>query len=193
MSPDSEECQETDKCLKWHSLIHTIADSSSVYSYELSSLREILTNTYKSCSTQFSTLPSLDEDPGCYIKCKEIDKIQTNSSYCDVDWNHNCCIILCLDSTHHSACSYFTPDSLKNSEPAFDKDNQRLQPRHEDTIREENRNSHGGLRRKKRSSKLNSPFRIEVTENVKEISVLQPFNLTVRLRDKNVSFNHFNH
>ncbi|GIY92610.1 hypothetical protein CEXT_564611 [Caerostris extrusa] len=75
---------------------------------------------------------------------------------------------------------------------------QRLQPRHEDAIREENRNSHGGPRRKKeagrwldvqtggwvgRGSKLNSPFRIEVTENVKtdfRASALQPHSSTSR-------------
>ncbi|GFU88560.1 hypothetical protein TNCV_4442371 [Trichonephila clavipes] len=59
-----------------------------------------------------------------------------------------------------------------------------LLKKHEENTKEEEVEK-GNLLRSRRSSENMPPYKIEVLENFEEITVLQPFNLSVRLLDKN--------
>ncbi|GFQ94522.1 hypothetical protein TNCT_207881, partial [Trichonephila clavata] len=60
-----------------------------------------------------------------------------------------------------------------------------LLKKHEQNTKEEEEEEKGNLLRSRRSSENVPPYKIEVLENFEEITVLQPFNLSVRLLDKN--------
>ncbi|CAL1268012.1 unnamed protein product, partial [Larinioides sclopetarius] len=183
-------CQETKKCLKWYLLSHLIANSSSFYSSELSSLKEILANTYSSCCEQLSAslFQRERQAPDFTLQCTTSQNIPANSSHCGFDWGRSCCLVFCSDNHNHDACSYFKPDSSINNLSSFNQQQHLLSARHEQTakVKEEKRkNVFHQSRQRRQSSEFIAPYRIEVLETIKEISVLQPFNLSVRLLDKN--------
>ncbi|GFT83967.1 hypothetical protein NPIL_678402, partial [Nephila pilipes] len=177
-------CQDTKKCVKWHSFIHNIANSVSLHSSELSSLRDILVNTYSSCCEPFSSSSYSSEKtiPEYDLKCVTSNRLLTNSSYCGSNWRQECCLVFCLDNQNRSVCSSFKPDIPLNDFPIFiTKD--KLLRRHEENTKEEEEKRN--FIRARRSSEFRPPYRIEVLENFEEIAVLQPFNLSVRLLDRN--------
>ncbi|XP_055950861.1 uncharacterized protein LOC129984942 [Argiope bruennichi] len=188
-------CQETQKCLKWYSLIRSVASSISFHSSELSTLKEILANTYSSCCEQLSASLFQREGntPDFTLECSASSKIPANLSHCGIDWGHSCCLVFCSDNVNHDACSYFKPDSSIHHLSSFNQLQQQHLPttRHEQTEevkeKEEKReNVFHQSRQRRQSSGFLPPFRIEILETIKEIAVLQPFNLSIRLVDNNI-------
>ncbi|KAF8773704.1 hypothetical protein HNY73_016339 [Argiope bruennichi] len=115
-------------------------------------------------------------------------KIPANLSHCGIDWGHSCCLVFCSDNVNHDACSYFKPDSSIHHLSSFNQLQQQHLPttRHEQTEevkeKEEKReNVFHQSRQRRQSSGFLPPFRIEILETIKEIAVLQPFNLSIRL------------